>query len=232
MSKSREEESQHVSVRTKPTWSPEAARQNARTAPKRGPTTQTRTGRDGTYAGSVVPLCPNSRVSVKNLLRASNFRVPNDSRYGIDVHTQEARVTWTSNDRKEQSTGKRRAIAQKAPATPTRSPRTQRRTQRGHAGRGSLCEKEGTAETLHDMLRGTLAQKIGRHRKGGSSGHPRETLQHCVTVLRSTRKATGRRPTSSRTAPSSCKEDGTEEKTCELPDGNITEASQRCVRDR
>ena len=54
---------------------------------------------------------PNSRVSVKNLLRASNFRVPNDSRYGIDVHTHEARVTRTSNDRKDQSTGKRRAIA-------------------------------------------------------------------------------------------------------------------------
>ena len=171
-------------------------------------------------------------VPVKNLLRASNFRVPNDSRYGIDIHTDEARVTWTSNDRKEQSTGKRRAIAQKAPATPTRSPRTQRRTQRGHAGRGSRCEKEGTAETLHDMLRGILAQKIRRHRKGGSSGHPRETLQHCVTVLRSTWKATGRRRRSSRTAPSSCKEDGTEEKTCELPDGNITEASQWCVRDR
>ena len=82
------------------------------------------------------------------------------------------------------------------------------------------------------MLRGTLVQKIRRHRKGGSSGHPRETLQRCVTtVLRSTWKATGRRPSSSRTGPSSCKDDGTEEKTYELPDGNITEASQRCVRD-
>ena len=170
-------------------------------------------------------------VPVKNLLRASNFRVPNDRRYGIDTQTLEARVTWTSNDRKEQSASKRRAIAQKAPATQTRGPRTQRRTQRGHAGRGSRYEKEGTAETLHDVLTGVLAQKIRRHRKGGSSGHPRETLQHCVTVLRSTWKATGRRPVSSRTAPSSCKDDGTEEKTCELPDGNITEASQRCVKD-
>ena len=56
------------------------------------------------------------------LLRASNFRAPNGSRYYIVVHAHGARVTWSTNDRRPRTPDRgTRSLVYTTPSTPFRA---------------------------------------------------------------------------------------------------------------
>ena len=98
-------------------------------------------------------------VPVKNLLRASNFRVPNDRRYGIDMQALEARVTWTSNDRKELSASKRCAIAQKGASNTDEKPENaEANTKRSRGTRLALRERGDRRDVTRRAHGGTRAE--------------------------------------------------------------------------
>ena len=97
------------------------------------------------------------------LLRASNFRAPNGSRYYIVVHAHGARVTWTSDDRGHRTPG-RGTRSRTTPSTPFRARHPYTTLDRSSPDDEPIITANGnlqirpervagaTAETMHHML--------------------------------------------------------------------------------
>ena len=66
--------------------------------------------------------CDLFASNLLRLLQASNFRVPNGSRYCIVIHAHGPRVTWTSDDRGHRTPGRgTRSLVYTTPSTPFRA---------------------------------------------------------------------------------------------------------------